>query len=208
MHNQQVMETTAVRLVHLLVAVLWPAAAALGWWRARALHRRKTRLRVYLLMALGVAVGANAAVMALSDRHPRSVLHLAAVVVLALMGGIALYLISTYGDEIAHQERVLHALSRGHLGEGHGRVDPAHPLSAREIEVIGLLCKGLKNEEIARHLGISKNTVVTHVRNIMRKLAAPSRVDVVGWAIESGLFDATSGNVDAEVVGRLLTANG
>jgi DNA-binding CsgD family transcriptional regulator len=201
------MDTTAVRLVHLLVAVLWPAAAALGLWRARALHRRKTRLRVYLLMALGVAVGANAGVMALSDRHQQTVLHLVAVVVLALMGLIVLYLVAAYGDEIVHEERVLHALSRGHLGEGHGRVDPAHPLSAREVEVIALLCKGLKNEEIAFHLGISKNTVVTHLRNIMRKLGAPSRVDVVGWAIESGLFDATSGNVDAKVVGRLLTTH-
>ena len=74
------MEMTLVRVVHGLVAVLWPAAAALGLWRARALHRRKTRVRVYLLMALGLAIGANAAVMALSDRHPQGVLHLVAVV--------------------------------------------------------------------------------------------------------------------------------
>ncbi|MPZ16029.1 MAG: hypothetical protein GEU73_16680 [Chloroflexi bacterium] len=202
------MDTTLVRLVHLAVAVLWLTAAALGLWRARTLHRRKTRLRIYLLMVLGFAVGANAAVMALSPHHPENPLHLAAVVVLAVLGVIVLYVIAAYGDELAHEERVLHAMSRGHLGKGHGRVDPAHPLSAREVEVIGLLCKGLNNEEIALHLGISKNTVLTHMRNIMRKLAAPSRVDVVGWAIESGLFDASSGNVDAEVVGKLLTVRG
>jgi DNA-binding CsgD family transcriptional regulator len=202
------MDMTLVRVVHGLVAVLWPAAAALGLWRARALRRRRTRLRVDLLMALGLVIGANAAVMALSDRHPRSVLHLVAVVVLALMGLALLYLVSAYGDEIAHEERVLYALSRGHLGDGHGRVDPQNPLSAREVEVIGLLCKGLRNEEIAGHLGISKNTVLTHVRNIMRKLAVHSRVDVVAWAIESGLFDASSGEVDAAVAGRLLTAHG
>jgi DNA-binding CsgD family transcriptional regulator len=206
--NQRVVEAIPVRLVHLLVAVLWPAAAALGLWRARALHRRKTRLRVYLLMALGFAIGANAAVMALSDRHPQGVLHMVAVVVLALMGVVVLYLVAAYGDEIAHEERVLYALSRGRLGDGHGRADPERPLSAREVEVIGLLCKGLRNEEIAQYLGISKNTVLTHLRNIMRKLHAPSRVDVVGWAIESGLFDTTSGDVDAEVAGKLLTARG
>jgi DNA-binding CsgD family transcriptional regulator len=143
--------------------------------------------------------------MALSDRHPPGAPHLVAVVVLASMGLVALYLVSAYGDEIAHEERVLYALSRGHLGDAHGRVDPEHPLSAREVEVIVMLCKGLRNEEIARDLGISKNTVLTHVRNIMRKLEAHSRVDVVGWAIESRLFDATSGDVDPEVVGRLLT---
>jgi DNA-binding CsgD family transcriptional regulator len=202
------MEMTLVRVVHGLVAVLWPAAAALGLWRARALHRRKTRVRVYLLMALGLAIGANAAVMALSDRHPQGVLHLVAVVVLALMGLGILYLVSAYGDEIAHEERVLYALSRGHLGNGHGQMDPANPLSRREVEVIGLLCKGLRNEEIARHLSISKSTVLTHVRNIMRKLAVHSRVDVVGWAIESGLFDASSGDLDATVAGRLLIAHG
>ena len=201
-------ETTIVRLVHLSVAVLWPAAAILGLWRARALRRRKTRLRVYLLMALGFAIGANAAVMALSDQHPPGAVHLVAVVVLALMGIVALYLLSAYGDELAHEERILSSLSRGYLGDRHGRTNPDHPLSAREVEVIGLLCKGLRNEEIARRLGISKNTVLTHIRNIMRKLEAHSRMDVVGWAIESGLFDTASGDVDSEVAGRLLTAHG
>ena len=165
-------------------------------------------MRVYLLIALGFAVGANAGVMALSPYHPRNPLHIVAVIVLAVCGLVALYLVAAYGDELMHEERVLYALSRGRLGDGHGRIDPAHPLSAREVEIIGLLCHGLNNDEIARQLGISKSTVVTHMRNIMRKLAAPSRVDVVGWAVESGLFDVSSGHVNAEVVGKLLTARG
>lgn len=206
--NDREMDRPVIRLVHLAVAVLWPTAAALGLWRARRLHRRRTRLRVYLLMALGFAVGANAGVMALSSQHPEGALHVVAVIVLAMMGLIVLYVIAAYGDELAHEERVLYALSRGHLGNGHGRVDPAHPLSAREVEVIGLLCQGLTNEEIALSLGISKNTVLTHMRNIMRKLTAPSRVDVVGWAIASGLYDPASGKVDVEVAGKLLTAHG
>src|ERR687891_669281 len=139
-------EMTVVRLVHLMAAVLWPIAAALGLWRVRALHRRRTRMRVYLMMALGIVIGMNSAVMASSDRHPRSVLHLVAIIVVALMGFVVLYLVSAYGDELAHEERVLFAMSRGHLGDGHGRLDPEHPLSAREVEVIGCLCRGLSSE--------------------------------------------------------------
>ena len=43
-------------------------------------------------------------------------------------------------------------------------------LSAREIEVAVLLCKGLKSKEIADSLCISSTTVMTHRKNIMEKL--------------------------------------
>jgi DNA-binding NarL/FixJ family response regulator len=49
-------------------------------------------------------------------------------------------------------------------------------LSAREREVLELLADGLTNDEVAERLVLSSRTVQTHVRNLMRKLGARSRM--------------------------------
>jgi DNA-binding CsgD family transcriptional regulator len=48
-------------------------------------------------------------------------------------------------------------------------------LSAREREVAALICDGLSNKEIARHLGISDGTVKIHLHNIYGKLEVRNR---------------------------------
>jgi two-component system, NarL family, nitrate/nitrite response regulator NarL len=48
-------------------------------------------------------------------------------------------------------------------------------LSARELEVLGLIALGTRNREIADQLGISEFTVKRHVQNILHKLNVPSR---------------------------------
>jgi len=48
-------------------------------------------------------------------------------------------------------------------------------LSARELEVLGLVALGTRNREIADQLGISEFTVKRHVQNILHKLNVPSR---------------------------------
>ncbi len=63
-------------------------------------------------------------------------------------------------------------------------------LTAREVEVLELLAKGLKNREIAARLSLSPHTVKNHVHNILGKLDATDRVEAVreafrrGWLIE------------------------
>jgi DNA-binding NarL/FixJ family response regulator len=58
--------------------------------------------------------------------------------------------------------------------------DPAQAqLSEREIEVLGLLAKGMTNKDIARDLFISQATVKSHVENILRKLGATDRAGAV-----------------------------
>jgi len=52
-------------------------------------------------------------------------------------------------------------------------------LSARENDVMVLVAQGLRNREIAEKLFISEVTVKAHVRNILRKLGAPSRAHAV-----------------------------
>ncbi|AFY32823.1 response regulator transcription factor [Calothrix sp. PCC 7507] len=60
-------------------------------------------------------------------------------------------------------------------------------LSARELEVLKLMVEGLSNPEIAQKLYLSPNTVKTHVRGIMNKLAVDDRVQAAVVALRSGL---------------------
>ena len=62
-------------------------------------------------------------------------------------------------------------------------------LSTREQEVIIALVQGMSNKEIATHLNISTNTVITHRRNIARKLQIHSPAGLTIYAIVNGLVD-------------------
>jgi DNA-binding CsgD family transcriptional regulator len=59
-------------------------------------------------------------------------------------------------------------------------------LSAREREVLQHLSNGLTGEEIAERLYLSPETVRTHVRNVMAKLGAKTRVHAVALALRRG----------------------
>lgn len=71
------------------------------------------------------------------------------------------------------------------LAERLGRPEP----SARELEVLALIAKGRSNKEIAAALGVSDETVKTHVSNIMQKLQAQDRAHAVTEAIRLGLLE-------------------
>ena len=60
-------------------------------------------------------------------------------------------------------------------------------LSQRELEVLKLIVEGYSNPEIASQLFLSANTVKTHVRGIMNKLAVDDRVQAAVVALRSGL---------------------
>lgn len=62
-------------------------------------------------------------------------------------------------------------------------------LSEREKEVIVCVVRGLSNKEIAEHLFISVNTVMTHRRNISRKLQIHSPAGLTIYAIVNGLIN-------------------
>lgn len=68
-------------------------------------------------------------------------------------------------------------------------VPPAGPdrLTERELDVLRLVVAGLRNKEMAAELGISENTVKFHLRNILDKLHAQSRAEVVARAVREGL---------------------
>ena len=65
-------------------------------------------------------------------------------------------------------------------------------LSDREKDVIVSLVQGMSNKEIADHLCISTNTVITHRRNIARKLQIHSPAGLTIYAIVNGLVDISA----------------
>ena len=68
----------------------------------------------------------------------------------------------------------------------------AEALSDREKDVVVALVQGMANKEIADHLCISINTVITHRRNIARKLDIHSPAGLTIYAIVNGLVDISS----------------
>lgn len=61
-------------------------------------------------------------------------------------------------------------------------------LTAREVEVLGLVRHGYGNEEIGRKLGISMRTAKGHVAAILEKLGAADRAEAVSRGFELGIF--------------------
>ena len=65
--------------------------------------------------------------------------------------------------------------------------DGEEQLSARELDVLRLVARGMENSEIAETLCISPRTAKNHVSNLLAKLGLPSRVHAAIYAVRRGL---------------------
>ncbi len=75
------------------------------------------------------------------------------------------------------------------VSERHGsRVVAIEELTAREAAVLTLLPTGLSAREIGQELGVSRNTIKTHSKNLYRKLGAAGRREAVARGRELGLL--------------------
>lgn len=64
----------------------------------------------------------------------------------------------------------------------------ASRLTPRELEVLRLLANGLGQDEIARHLFISRKTVATHIEHVLQKLGVRTRAQAVAFAYREDLL--------------------
>jgi len=71
--------------------------------------------------------------------------------------------------------------------DGHKANAGTSPLSQREIDVLRLVVEGMSNQEIAEKLVLSVETIKTHMRHIMEKLAVTDRTQAAVKAMRQGL---------------------
>lgn len=68
---------------------------------------------------------------------------------------------------------------------------PPLTLTGRQRELVTLVAREMSNEEIARALGISPQTVKNHMTLLMARVGCQTRVGVIVWAYEHGLLKVT-----------------
>jgi len=82
------------------------------------------------------------------------------------------------------------AHGQGQGGQGHGAGDASgEALSARELEILLLICQGESNQQIADRLFISKRTVDNHRANILEKTGSKNTASLVMYAIRHSLIE-------------------
>jgi DNA-binding NarL/FixJ family response regulator len=91
--------------------------------------------------------------------------------------------------------RVISEFVKGNGPKPQAQFPRLEDLTARELEVLVLIARGLSNAEIARSLFVSETTVKTHVARILMKLGLRDRVQAVVLAYEAGVV-TPGDNVD------------
>ena len=99
------------------------------------------------------------------------------------------------------QEQMLEAIMKVHAGKRFIPEDIAarladrmlrSNLTARELEIVGMLAKGLTNKQIGCALTISENTVRNHLKCVMSKLEVADRTEAVAVAIQQGIIQISN----------------
>jgi DNA-binding NarL/FixJ family response regulator len=110
----------------------------------------------------------------------------------ALEAGAAAYLLKdTVADDLVRTIRQVHSGARWLPPTVVAALESRHAydaLTAREVTVLELVAKGLRNKEIAATLGISEATTKIHVRNTLLKLRVNDRTAAVTLALHRGII--------------------
>jgi DNA-binding NarL/FixJ family response regulator len=110
----------------------------------------------------------------------------------ALEAGAQAYLLKTASDvELVDTVQAVHAGLRRLSREAADRLNEypvAADLTPRELEVLRLLARGLRNKEIGAELHVSETTAKWFVKNILQKLGAADRTAAVTTALERGIL--------------------
>lgn len=110
----------------------------------------------------------------------------------ALKSGAVTYLLKdTLADELVRTVRAVHAGARWLPPNVAATLESREAylaLTPREIEVLTLVARGLRNKEIAATLGISQATVKLHVKNTLAKLNVNDRTAAVTVGLQRGII--------------------
>jgi two-component system NarL family response regulator len=110
----------------------------------------------------------------------------------ALSAGVQAYLTK----DVLHDEliKAIRAVHSGHtylpaaVAAALAAQMPRPDLSARELQVLELIVRGLANKQIAYSLSIAEHTVKNHVKNILSKLGVQDRTQAATAAIQRGII--------------------
>jgi DNA-binding NarL/FixJ family response regulator len=89
---------------------------------------------------------------------------------------------------VARGEILIQPQLAGRLLSRVGKRAPNDALTTRELEVLRLLARGMRNKEIASRLFVSERTVNFHLANIYQKLNVSGRTEALSRALEQGLI--------------------
>jgi DNA-binding NarL/FixJ family response regulator len=108
----------------------------------------------------------------------------------ALEAGAATYLLKeALSDDLVRMVRDVHAGRRPMpLTPAGTAVRAKSALTPREADVLKLVARGLRNKEIANLLGVSEETVKTHIKGLLAKLGARDRTGAIALAVNQGLL--------------------
>jgi DNA-binding CsgD family transcriptional regulator/tetratricopeptide (TPR) repeat protein len=171
------------------------ALGELSWWLAVAGQHRPTPLPVAYPFALMLAGAWGAA----AGEWQRLGCPLWEALALAASpdvadGRRALGLVDEIGARAVRRavlrDRHAHGLPVPRGPRATSRANPAQ-LTARELEVLGLLAEGLSNAELAQRLYLSEKTVGHHVSAVLRKLGEPTRSHAVAAAVRRRIISPT-----------------
>jgi DNA-binding NarL/FixJ family response regulator len=85
------------------------------------------------------------------------------------------------------EQRSMGSVMAQWLKQSRGENDPAASLTARELQVVRCVARGLRNREIAAELAINEGTVKIHLHNACRKLDVDGRLALSVYARDNGL---------------------
>ena len=169
--RQQVVELVAQGLSNAEIAAQLGLKKATVRWALKAIHRRTgqpLRLVRTAVLAVGLATSGLAGAGALEDDKTGPAVQPA-----PLGGGLVTRLSGSAGQ--------------GTKGPGSATKTPMvqtppSPLSPRQDQVLKLAAQGKLDKEIAAELGISEETVATHLKRLFRRMAVHSRAALVSKA--------------------------
>jgi len=103
----------------------------------------------------------------------------------AAVGGLTVF------DPTVHATLLAAATATGNRESGEAPSAPAAPppdgLTQREVEILGLIARGLTNPEIAAQLFLSNHTIKTHIGRIFAKTGSRDRAAAIGYAHRHGI---------------------